>query len=481
MQIPQLSFSSILTIGEYQDFFVVAIAFVLGLFALSKYIKKEHKNNGLLLCSLFLTPLLLALITDHPIRWVYFLPIPLILTFGIYLKDLFVDFVRTRAKTSKRTIRLLAICLIAIIGFYTTVMTFYHLLNATEFYQFIEYDEIEALNWIKKNTPPNAVLATSGHPKGDVGGGGNSYSWWVEGYCKRICISAGDLEYYSYQKERDQVQIANRIFAGTYYAEYENLRVTEDYPSITKNPEISAFIEGEYKEIFAIKDEKHQLFFSPYENKSQIGFYSENNTLSIDEDLPANITVTYDLPQFELTRSIIMGENKSSVDALYKILPKNTTLKLFKVNLWALFNTALENCEISEDYTVSLFPAQTNEGAETQIRILEHNGEIEDASVVFEDPKWSNPVISYSFKPIEESLYVHIRIIIESSSPKNDNNTQAIPIYDTYNLIKDLDIDYILINRYRINQFHRFLDDTQQSNHFTEIYQKGAIVIFKVN
>jgi hypothetical protein len=475
MQIPEISFSSISALGEYWPFFVVAIVFALGLFALSKYVKEEHKNNGLLLCSLFLSPLLLALVTENIIRWFYFLPIPMILCFGIYLKNLFFD-----AKNSRKTIHLLAICFIAIIGFHTTVMMMIHLRTATEVYQFIENDEIQAFNWIKENTAPNATLATSGHPKGDIGGGGNSYAWWVEGYCKRVCVCSGDLKYYSYQKERDQVRVANRIFAGTYSAEYENLRVTEAYPSITTNPEIAAFFDKDYQDILTLNDGKHQMFFSPNENKQEISvapFYSENMTSSIKYgDTWANITVTYDQPQFELIRSVIMGNEKSSVDVVFQILPKNSTLRLFKLNLWALFDTALEDCEISEDYAVSLSPAEPNEEAQTQITLLETNGNLESARVLFEDPKDSKPVISYSFEPLQDSLYVRIRILIESSTEDTDD-TQTLHFYDSYDMIKDLHIDYILINRYRANQFQRFLYD---SEHFTEEFQNESIVIFKV-
>jgi len=475
LQIPQITFSSILALGEYQSFFVVAIVFVLGLFALSKYVKEEHKNNGLLLCSLFMSPLILALVTSHPIRWVYFLPVPLILCFGIYLKELFIDI-----KNSKNTIRLLAICFIAIIGFQTTVMTFYHLQAATEVYQFIENDEIDALNWIKANTAPSATIATSGHPKGDIGGGGNSYSWWIEGYSNRVCISSGDLKYYSYQREQDQVSVANLIFAGTYSAEYENLRVTEGYPSWTTTPKISAFFDNDYQEMFTVNDGQHQLFFSTNENEQElpVAFYAKNRTSSIEYgDNWANITVTYEQTHFDLIRSVIMGEEKSSVDVVFQILPKNSTLKLFKVNLWALFETTWKESKISNDYSVSLSQVSPNEEVQTQISVLETNGKLEGGRVFFEDPKGSMPVISYTFEPLQENLYVRIRITVEPSI-EDTKNVQKLLFYDSYDLIKDLDIDYIVLNENRENESNRF---GQDSEHFTqEDLLPNTIEIFKV-
>jgi len=502
IQIPQISFGTIWGLVEYWEFFVVAIVFVLGIFALSKYVKEENKNNGLLLCSLSLSPLLLALVTEHLFRWLYFLPIPLILCFGIYLRDLFFDVVwlfdnikeniiihaYKSVKNSRKTIYLLIICFISIIGFYSTVMTFRYyypnnrsVIAAPLSYQFIENDEILAFKWIKENTAPNATIATSGHPNGNIGGGGNSYGWWIEGYCKRLCVFSGDLDYFSYKLEREEIRIANHIFTGTYSTEYENLRVTESYPSSTTNPKIAAFIDNDYQDILTLNDAQHQLIFSPNEKPSEnriAPFYSENRTSSIEYgDTWANFTLTYEQPYFELTRNVIIGEDKSSVDVIFQILPKNSTLWLFTVNLYALFDTTMEDCEPIEDYGFSLSQAPPNEDAQTQITLLKTDGKLWRSTVWLENPRGSMPITSYSFKPLQDSLYVRIRIVIESPSEETDV-TQKLNFYNSYDLIQDLNIDYILINRYQTNEFQRFLYD---SEHFTEEFQNESIVIFKVN
>ncbi|MFC1486750.1 glycosyltransferase family 39 protein [Thermoproteota archaeon] len=672
--IPQISLSSLWGIVEFWDFFAVTIVFGLGLFALSKYVKEEHKNNGLILCSLSLSPFLLSLVTGHLFRWLYFLPIPLILCFGIYLRDLFFDIVwlydnikeniiihaYKNVKNSRMTIYLIVVCFIAIIGFQIPVMTIRHYYqndrehtSAPESYQFIYNDEIEALRWIKDNTAPNATIATSGHPKGTIGGGGNSYGWWIEGYSKRLCVFSGDLNYYSYQLERDEIRIANRIFAGTYSAEY-NLSVTEAYPSSTTNPKIAAFIDNDYQDKLTLNDKQHQLFYStnnnltssqeintqfdavpsdtitigphylswppyvqnnnnkptniflesaslsyaysnvsftedsgeedfigvpavvinatirndyrieeiiqfsqegisdssvgidvylyndqgdieptfqrgnpfrgsyelslksgetssvnmvfatpnrniqyfeiyvsylpnvPFENEEWLlpaPFYSENRTSSIEYDeTSANFTITYEQPYIEINRSVIISEEKSSVDVIFQILPKNSTLTMFKVNLWALFDTSLEDCEVLENHGVSLSQASPNEDTRVQIEVIKTNGNLNRYTVWFENTKESAPVPSYYFEPdpLQDNLYVHIRIFIVSpfieSPTEKTNDNQTFTVYNSYDLIEYLHIDYILINRYQAIDLFRI-----DSEHYTEVFQNDSIVIFKVN
>ena len=489
-QIPPITFGSILGIGEFWPLFAVPIVFGLGLFGLYKYVKGEHKNNGLLLVGLFLSPLPLALITAQPIRWIYFLPIPMIICFGIYLKDVFI-----KIKDSTKTIQLLAICFIIIIGLYMTILTYFHFYRAADVYQFIDEDEIEALDWIKENTPPDAILATSGHTKGDIGGGGNSYSWWVEGYSKRTCIPSGDLQYYSYQRQRDEVRIANRIFAGVYSFEYENIRVTESHPSSTTNPEIAALIDNDYQDILTLNDLEHRLFFYPNEHEelfsytnlffatSTTNLFFENSTTSIQkgEYTWANFTVNSEQPYFDLVRSVIMGEDKSSVDVIFKILPKNSVLSLFKVNLWSLFETSRENCHwISED-TVSISKAAPNEDIQIEITVLD--GNVTKADVNFEDPRSSPPVVSYSFEPVQNSLHVRIRIRIKSPVKETDDIETLISFSNSYELLNELNVDYILLNKGRDVQDSRFLAESELNEHFTKVFQSqfGYIKIYKVN
>ena len=296
-----------------------------------------------------------------------------------------------------------------------------------------------------------------------------------------MCVCSGDLKYYSYQNEQDQVRIANRIFAGTYSAEYSNLRVTEAYPSNSINPEISAFLDNDYQSIFTLNDGQHQLLFTPNENEQELSidaFYSTNRTLSIQHgDTWANITVTYEQPHFELIRSIIMGEEAHSVDIVFHILPKNATLKLFKINAWALFEAALEDGSINKDYVVSLSQKLSKENIRTQTKVLETNGKLEIVRVLFEDVKESMPIISYSFKPLQEPLYVRIRISIESHI-EDEDTAQALHFYDSHDLLRELHIEYIVLNKNRTDELQRFLNDHE---HFTEEFQNKSIIIFKVN
>jgi hypothetical protein len=455
------------------QYLVIAVMILLGVFALAKYIK-ENKNNGLLLCSLFLAPFLLALVTDQPGRWFYFLPIPIILCFGIYLRNLF-----SAIRNSGREIFLLAFCLIFIIGFETTISSINRLETAIDYYQAIGGDELQALRWIKENTATNAVFATSG-PNKIIGGVGNSYSWWIEGYSKRKCIPAGVPEFFSYQYERDEVRIANRIFAGTYSIEYGNIRLVESFPAGMGNPEVGALVNGYYQNVLFLNDGEQQLVFSPVENEQvtwyEAPFYAKNKTSSIyyNESL-ANMTFTYEWPNLKLTRSVIIGSEPSFVDIIFQIFPINSTFRQFKINLWASFYTSLENYEI-ESSTIALYQKiPSNDIVKTKIALLQTNGELNDTKVLFRDPKYSMPVATYSFEPLQNNLFVHIRVsIVASLSSAND---QGIYFYNSYDLIKDLGIDYIFLNKNRINEYRRFLSEHE---HFTVAFENDSIIIFKV-
>jgi hypothetical protein len=455
-------------------FFAIGIVGGLGLFALAKYFKEE-KVTALLLSSLFITTFVLFMITAQPIRWIYFLPIPFLLCFSIFLKRLFCD-IKQAKKTTIMVCTVLFIALIAVNS--SGIAAFHYLGTAQPFYQFIGHDEIEALKWIK-TTPEEAIFATSGSAK-NVGGGGNSYAWWVEGYDNRVCMFTGDLEYFSYQQERDEVRLTNRVFAGTYGIEYGNLKVIEGYPAGSTNPQIDTFVNDDYVHLFVLNDAQNQLYYIP-DGSSQAmsvgSFYSgSNQTATVTYDgQSANITVTYGQPNFELVRSVVVDGDQSSVDLYFTVTPINAALQMFKINLWSMFSTTPDNCIINADKSMSLTQSIAGKNLTATISVVDTNGEVSDARLIFDNIQKASPVASYSFNSTQDNLYVHLKVSIDSPTPPKSNPT--IYCYNSYDLLKELNVSYVMLSKYKSDELYRFSHDP----HFTVAFEDDTVIIFEVN
>ncbi len=82
----------------FRDQYLIIIPMAaLGVLALLTYAKKD-RNESLILCSLFMLPFILALFTENPDRWFYFLPIPVMLSFALFLGGLFTGLLEIREK-----------------------------------------------------------------------------------------------------------------------------------------------------------------------------------------------------------------------------------------------------------------------------------------------------------------------------------------------------------------------------------------------
>ncbi|MCX8150659.1 MAG: glycosyltransferase family 39 protein [Candidatus Bathyarchaeota archaeon] len=458
----------------FAKFFVIIAATIAGVFALAECLK-VNKSKGLLISSLFLAPLTLFLITVQPLRWLYFLPIPILLCFSISLGNVISDI----RQVKKTAIVVFAALFTITLAVQSVAVAGERFGDATNFYQFIKDDEIQALNWIKTQTPPNSVFATSGFSE-DVGGGGNSYAWWVEGYANRICMFTGDLEFYSFQFERDQVRTTNNIFAGTYVVDNGKVKVTESYPAGLNNPQIWGYSKDRYEKLLTLSDFKNQLFLESTDAPGTITiapFYSQNNTSTVQHhDSGANITVTYENSQFSVTRSVTLDKSESAVHLVYRVVSKNSTINQLKINLWSLFKTSPQNCEVNSEGGVSLLGKTEAGDVKVVSQIQQTDGKLEGVKVFFDEPGICEPVANYIFRPIKEEFYVHFKI--EVNTPNTGEDGQIVEFYDAYVLLRELKIDYLLVNRNRDGELQRFLSD---SEHFTAEFQNKNVIIFKVS
>jgi hypothetical protein len=371
--------------------------------------------------------------------------------------------------------------LILVIGF-ATIVSLIRLENALDYYQTIGNDELQALRWIKANTTANAIFATSG-----VNGTfsedsmpGNTYSWWIEGFSERKSYHSGLTKLYTYEDERLTTERINRIFAGTYGFEFNNLRVSESFPFPISNPEISAFVNGQYRNIIFLSDGTEELVFSPIETDQIVWhespFYAENKTVAFNSNETwANATYTYEWSHLKVVKNVVVSSQDSSVDIAFHILPKNSKLKQFRTSLWTSYFNLLEDYSINNSTILLRQRLPSNAVVETELSLLETNGEINGTDVFFKDPKYSMPAATYSLTPLQDELYARFRITIISDN--SGESKQSLELYNSNDLITELRINYFFINKGRINEYYRFLND---NNHFAVAFENEKIAIFRV-
>jgi hypothetical protein len=452
-----------------------ALMTVLGVFALAKQIKHD-KTKSLLLCSLLLTPLLLALTTQDLSRWLYFLVLPVFISFGLALNSLV-----KASKTKKSLLFLLTICLTVAVVAETTVASINRLDTAINYYQSIDAEELQALNWIKTNTPTNATFATSGPNKiiGQDIAPGNSYAWWIEGFAERRCYHTGLTTWYTFEDERTQTQMLNQIFAGTNTIECGDFRVSENSPFALENPQVAITLEGQFQNLIFLSDSEQELIFSPAENNFVVWrespIYAVNQTQELEYNTTyANATCTYNWTNLKVTKSVVVGVQASAVDVIFKVTPIDATLRQFTINLWPAYCSALSDYAVNGSTILLDQQLPCNFVAKTEISIVESNGEITNTSVLLHDPKYAIPVATYTLRPTEDSLSVHLRISVLNTP---ETGGQNVTVYSAYSLLKDLKIDYLFINKERTNEYNRFLND---SLHFSAVFENQKIAIFQV-
>ena len=86
--------------------------------------------------------------------------------------------------------------------------------------------------------------------------------WWVEGYAERPTYSAHDERFLAFPDERDQAEIANRIFSGSLSSEEvsnELLRIDAQYLVVDKRGPHSSWLETEYARSLAVVHDDSNL------------------------------------------------------------------------------------------------------------------------------------------------------------------------------------------------------------------------------
>jgi len=78
-------------------------------------------------------------------------------------------------------------------------------LIAYDWYEVVDTPVLAALDWLRYNEDPEAIVVTTGTERG------HNYGWWIEGYAHHPAYMAGDPFLFFNTEERAQVALAQSL------------------------------------------------------------------------------------------------------------------------------------------------------------------------------------------------------------------------------------------------------------------------------
>jgi len=426
----------------------------LEIFGILIMILEGDKLLGLTLASLFISGCLPIFFTLHPARWVYFWPIPLSLGLPAFIRKML---------SKLRKFRLAKLAFIAgitvLISAYVTC-SIYHMYDTISYYGVLSPQVVFALEYLKRYTEPDSIIATSGPYRGGGEGVGHNYGWWIEGYADRKSVSTSYLRFLIYYDEREIAEKANILFSGTDVLLNDFVMIAETFPAGLGNPEIGINIGDFYEKL---------LFFA--DNRTIIT-YGQNTNVTLSE-IKSKISLTAEGKSINLTYSLgdstaieksmcILGD--SNIEVSFRINQDVNITKIF-IPIFKSDFVSIDCWYVNDDKNISL-DAATSIGAHVHFSIvLDYDGEVKT--------EMGKEFVNFNFERPRKTI--RFKFILPKLVSANSN---VVKYFNAYDLIEQLEIDYFMININRRREFEWFSRDR---NHFLKTnFNSDDIAIFKV-
>jgi len=446
----------------------------LGIIGIYIFIRKTDKLRGLIIATLFISACL-PLFTQHAARWLYFWPVSVFLGIIALVKLLLSQGKKFLGNIANATVAIGVIILI----FIYMLNSVQYLQETCVYYNALSDQSLDALKWIKdeNQTSKDSIIATSGPYKRGGEGGGHTYGWWIEGYSDRRCIATSYLRWLMYEDERTLAEKANIIFSGTDVITNCYVMAAETFGTEQGNPEIGVNIGDFYEKILFFGDNDTTIICNN-------GSLSRNITLSqmeiksksilLDENT-AIIKVTYLGEFLSVYKEISIFSYSSSVDVSFKIQHE------YEVNITKIIISIFKSdfVDLNGFNDVSnksvTFYLTSPEKVYVQMDVsIEYEENVE--TKVFADSSLEKKSRLVTF--ILSGPYRNPSFRFKLTLPKLINgNSHSLEYFNAYDLIEELEINYILVNKNYIRQFEWLSSDNV---HFSKEFENKEVAIFEV-
>jgi len=428
----------------------------------------DFKNNELavvLIVSLSLSILVHAFLLlpgGIPTRPLFFIYIPIFLAFSIFLSlvNKFIKNEHRKPTYYKRLLVVVSLALIFMVSISLVTTSYTRFEKGTKYYNVADGEVIQALTWLRENTPPNAIILAN-----DL-----FHSWWIEGYALRKAYMPGSSAFYVAQQR--EFDVANKIISGNYVLDNLYLRVSDNFPAAFYNPLISVNTGRVYQKLLYFNDNRARLVVSANNSVSECSLYrlekSNKVDVVVDNDL-GSITYSYFWDLTVINRTLKLYSKPQTI-VTYDITLTNCTMKSFEIIINIHPDSRINTSSIGNGTVLLSLSDPHGRVINVMINILT-NGKIIDIGKAISFGKF---IIYFVFNTTNTHLHTEFRILVEPKVQPVYNNVQ---FFNSLELIKTYGINYLFINKKFVVDVNRF---TYNSEWFKPVFENSRILIFKV-
>jgi len=414
--------------------------------------------------------LLLMLKPDTMIRASYFAPLPIFLAIGFFFSAALRWAARGRlgclGGVERSLASVMAALLVALPVGLLSYGSYRRLATAVDYYQILNDDVVEALDWLAENTESDAVVYTNY----------NGLKSWIEGYGRRLCLDSRPLDYLVTRAEWLETADANRLALGNYGLESERLAVADHFPSGYDNPGIHLKIPGYSVPVIYLYDELQTAQFS------KVGHEEEfvTNLLSAqakhaqecapnEHGLSRRFEYGWDFG----AASRVVGVEDTAVNVLYEVHFLDSKVRLF--NLTASFYPGVEVSDVRFDGQSS-FASGSSGGWRFWMELVPVHDEGVPLEIGYD---YHRRALAFCFKPASSSFRVGVRLTLGIDPEVAGFTEPASLCWDMYKLVDALGISHIVLDKNRYAEFIRFTNNYPDFSH--RVFENDRMLVLEIS
>lgn len=421
-------------------------------------------------------------VKEAPGRVLSFLPVPLVMGFSMFIvgferwtRRLEVQFKIT--KGLKRVFLSLFIADVLLMGAAGVQWMSY----AVDWYHPIEQGDKVALDWVKENTPSDAVFATSGkllagHKEGD------RLAWWIEGYSQRRTVMAGSEMFRLFEDELQSTRDMNRFFAGTNVAENGYMQVSEKYPlEYRGNPEIDVKTDKAYMPVAFLNDAVNRVVYgsnssSPDQLNRTCVSMSRGSLETNSSDTSITMSAALSGDSFNITRETVLRKDQHVADIVFHIRPVGAVrLDQYILYVWCPHGARFTHISSPSSTTRLTVDNHWDPPIPMNISATATTGSLASVTYDEEDPIWFLPVLVYTFNADSSGTAIDFTISVDSTTGHHTDTPLAH--YNGYEILRKYNVSYLFESLSMSMEVERF---EQDAVHFQVVFRDSSVEIFKV-